>query len=352
MKKITIILLSIVVIHSSAVAQSVINKFLQQTFILNDSNKSTEGNYYAAQSYRFVKGKILMIATEGKLDISEIATAVVVKGIDENNQEIVPELKFHSDRKNKTQNIFLFTKTGNYTIYIANIRPGEKGTITNNMSLGLINWIDSGQIFKPVSKTPFALALHKIMGHAIFQFHLMMGKQDGLSYKPLVALPGADDDGKNDIWFNEEHLDKNLQPHNSTYSCDYFLGEAKFPKILQEGGYQYPEFEKNYEFKDSVSIIMQYEKYRNLLKESLGPDFTIEAEAVNKICNGKEGEFASGRMIVFKYTQPQPILDPSDAGKYSFMYQNDIRVSLSLISHTNKFESCVQAKLFLKVYSY
>ena len=48
MKKIIIILLSIVVIHASAVAQSVINKFLHQTFVLNDSNKFTEGNYYSA----------------------------------------------------------------------------------------------------------------------------------------------------------------------------------------------------------------------------------------------------------------------------------------------------------------
>ena len=271
--------------------------------------------------------------------------------IGENNQELVPEIKFHSDRNNKTEYLFLFTTTGNYTIYIFNKQPGEKGEITNNMSLGSTSCIDSGQVFRSGNKTAFALALVKILGHAIFQFNLMMGKQQHHAYQPLVTLPGAETSDKTGIEFNEKHLDKNLQSHISTYSCDYFLGEAKFPKILQEGGYQYPEFEKNYEFKDSASIIMQYEKFKKTLKETLGADFIIEAESVNKICNGKEGEFASGRMIVFKYKQTKPILDPSDAGKYSFMYQNDIRVSLSLTCHTNEYEG-VQAKLFLSVYSY
>ena len=218
------------------------------------------------------------------------------------------------------------------------------------MSLGLTSWIDSGQVFRSGNKTAFALALGKILGHAIFQFNLMRGEQRHHAYQPLIALPGADAD-KTSIEFNETHLDKNLQSHISTYSCDYFLDEAKFPKILQEGGYQYPEFEKNYEFKDSASIIMQFEKFKKMLKETLGADFITEAESVNKISNGKEGEFASGRIIVFKYKQPRLILDPSDAGKYSFMYQNDIRVSLSLTCHTYEYEA-VQAKLFLSVYSY
>ena len=51
-------LLSLIMLTATSItAQSVINKFLHQTFVLNDSNKFTEGNYYAAQSYRFVKVK-------------------------------------------------------------------------------------------------------------------------------------------------------------------------------------------------------------------------------------------------------------------------------------------------------
>ncbi len=352
MKRITLILVSIFILHISAHAQSVINKFLDQKFVLNDSVKTADGNCYAGESYRFKKGNILLITTYGKLNNNPISTGVIVRGFDEKNQAVVPEVKYHSQFHNKTEDIFLFTAKGTYTIYFFNQQPGEKGEITNNMSLGLTSWIDSGQVFRPGNKTPFALALGKVLGHAIFQFNLMSGGQEHHHHQPLVELPGADVADKNGIYFGQKHLDKNLQPHESMYSCDYFLGEANFPKILQEGGYEYPEFEKNYNFKDSTAIVMQYEKYKKMVTEALGSDFTIEAEAVNKISNGKEGEFASGRMIVFKYKQSRPILDASDANKYSFMFQNDIRVSLSLTCNTSIYTSEVQTKLFLSVYSY
>ena len=352
MKKVAVVLISIFVFHLSINAQSVINKFLEQNFILSDSIKTAEGNCYAAEAYRFEKGKILLIATQGNFNNNPISTGVVVRGINENNEVVLPEIKYHSDFNSKTENIFLFTTTGIYTIYFFNRKLNEKGEITNNMGLGLTSWIDSGQVFRSGNKTDFALALGKVLGHAIFQFNLMSGETQGHNHKPLITLPGADVADKNGICFGQEHLDKNLQTHKSMYSCDYFLGEAKFPKILQEGGYEYPDFEKNYNFKDSVAITNQYGKYKKMVTEALGSDFQIEAEAVNKISNGKEGEFASGRMIVFKYKQSRPILDSSDTNKYSFMFQNDIRVSLSLVCHTNNYNNEIQAKLLLSVYSY
>ena len=335
-----------------AIAQSIIDKFVEQKFVLGDSKKSAEGNYYVSQSYLFEKGKILMISTQGKLNDSAIYTRVVVKGTNEKNEEIVPETILHSSREIKTEDIFLFKERGNYTIYIVNDQPGQKGEITNRMSLGWTSWIDSGQIFRLDLHSPFAQALGKVLGHSIFQFNLMRDPQKGSGAKPLIVLPGADMNSTYTlIRFNEKHLDGKGQPHLARYSCCYFLDEAQFPIILQEGGYRFPEFEKNYNFKDSSRIINQYERYKQILKEALHTDFVIEAESVNKISNGMEGEMISGRSIVFKYKQPRPILDPRDGGKYSFLFDHDIRVSLTLICNNASYDA-VGANLLLNIYSY
>ena len=346
-------LLSFVMLASTIInAQSLIKKFVEQKFILDEKNKSVEGNYYAAQAYKFEKGKILLISTKGICNDSAIYTSVVVKGLNEKNEEVVPETKFHSDRDMKTEDIFLFNETGNYTIYIANRKPGQKGEITNNMSLAWASWIDSGQIFKIDSKTPFALALGKILGHSILQFNLMRGKQVHGSYIPAIELPGADMSSNDTrIRWNEKHTDYKLQSHPAKYTCSYSLDKILFLKILQEGGYQDSQFEKKYDFKDSAKIITQYEKYKKILKEILNTDFVVEAESVNNIANGKEGEFVSGRTIVFKYKQTQPILNPGDTGKYSFMNDKDIRVSLSLTCDNSSYNG-VQGNLLLSIYSY
>ena len=333
-------------------AQSVIKKFTEQKFVLDESKKSAEGNYFTSQSYNFKSGQILMISTGGKLNETAFNTTVVVKGVGENNQVLTPENKFHSNRDMKTEDLFLFTKTGNYTIYIANSTPGQKGEITNSIGLAWTSWIDSLQIFKITGTTPFARALGKILGHSIFQFNLMLGKQVHGSYIPTIELPGADMNSNDTrIRWNEKHVDSKLQSHSTKYTCSYAIDKILFPKILQEGGTEYPQFEKNYEFKDSAKIIGQYEKYKKILKETLNTEFTIEAESVNNIANGKEGEFVSGRTIVFKYKQKIPIVNPGDAGKYSFMYDKDIRVSLSLSCNNSSYNG-VEANLLLSIYSY
>ena len=231
MKRITLLLVSIFILHISCQAQSVINKFLNQKFVLNDSTKNADGNFYGAESYRFKKGNILMIATHGKLDDKPISTSVIITGVDEKNQQVVPEVKYHSDFKNKTEDVFLFTAAGTYIIYFFNKQPGEKGEITNNMGLGLTSWIDSGQVFRPGNNTLFALALGKVLGHAIFQFNLMSGAREHHHYKQLVELPGADVADKNGIYFGEKHLDKNLQPHESMYSRLFFR-RSQFSKNI------------------------------------------------------------------------------------------------------------------------
>ncbi len=330
MKKIFSFLSLLLLAATTADAQSLIEKFVENSFVLSDAFKSPDGYYFGSVAYKLAEGNLLMISAVGEYE--KFRPMIIVRGPVENGKEATPAIKFYDNTYgNETYAVYLLPKTGDYTIIVANGRLGEKGTVKTSLGLGSMDWVDNTKIFPTTARDPFALALATLLRHAIFNFNLIKGEKRtgymGRVYDNTFNLPGAD--------------------MGSPYTaigdyrngCTYLVGEIYYKSFQKKAG----DEETLYDKKDSSIAIKKYDSLKSVLLSALPTDFIIEREEKFKLPFEKEPS-KNGRRIIFTHKGNEAIIDP---GNYvpELLASKKMKVELSLELGD------IISKIYLKVYS-
>lgn len=314
----------------NAQGQSLVQKFKENTFILSDAKKSTDGFYYDNVSYNLKEGLILMINAVG--NGSDIRPLFAVNGTTVNGIENVATLKFiDTSSVTETNAVYLINKTDDYTIVVANGRNGNKGTIKTKMGLGNMAWLGDAAIFPTTNKSPFALALKNLLFHAIFQFNLIKGEKRqgyiGRIYDNNYIIPGA--------------IMKSAITNFGDYGSGvkYNMGEIVNRKFPQKEGYKATDYDKG----DSVIAIKKYDSLRAVLKSSLPNDFSLEKEERFKLMTD-DVPAKNGLRIIYAHTGNNAIIDPSN-NLPDLLASNKMKIELSL-----EIGSII-SNIYLRIYS-
>ena len=338
-----ILAFSFLTIMTIANAQSLIQKFVQQKFILSDSFKSPDGYYFGAVTYGLQLHSILMIRAVGTG--AEMRPNIFLRGPIKNEAETTPTIKLYDTTTDKTTNeFFVINKAGDYTIYFANGRMGKKGEIMASIGLASTEWLDNTNIFPMAGNTPLAASLGTLLRHAIFQFNLVKGER--LMFggnKPSISVTGADMGSAGTIIDDETVLDVNLKEKFSRV-CNYEMGVVKYKSLAKNK----EDYSSGWDQQDSTLAIKNYDNLKSTLLKILATDFIIERETVFPLYyfHRKGDWIRHGRSIVFKHKGNRDVIDP--ANEFYFLAGKNMRVELSLRPDT--FGSA--AELILKVYSY
>ncbi len=323
-------------------AQSLIKKFVENTFILSDVKKSGDGFYYDNVDYNLKEGLILIINAIGYGD--DIKPMFMVKGTITNGKPTAPTLKFiDTSLSRETNAVYLINKTDDYTIMVANSRKGKKGIIKTKMGLGNMAWMGDASIFPTNNKTPFALALKDLLFHAIFNFNLIRGEKMSGSYtnKILFEMPMA----SMDYWQGTSitiFQDLNAKMKGTYYNgAIYLMNEFKYKSSATgTGGLEFDQ-------KDSTLAVAKFESLKKMLITSLPNDFVLERETNFPIyITFEQGNYVTqnGRRIIFTNKGNDAIIDPSNK-LYALLATNKMKVELCLHTKYN------EAKIYLRIYS-
>ncbi len=312
-------------------AQSLVQKFAEQTFVLSDTFKSPDGYYFGYVSYNLAKGSFLMINAEGPY--GKVNPRIIVKGPIENGTEAIPTMQFlDTAHDGELHAVFIINKTGSYNIIIANGIVGNKGTIRTKMGLGSMDWLNNTKILPATNNTPFTLALTQLLRHAIFNFNFIKGENDrtsfGRNYKNNFRLPGADMESP--YTCIRDYL---------SGGCIYLMGEIDYKPLPKKK----EDDETLYDQKDSIIGIKKYDSLKSVLLSILSTDFVIEREEKFKL-NFERDTRQDGRRIIFTHKEAGTICDPADYIP-ELIASKKIKVELSLELWT------VTPKIFLKIYS-
>jgi hypothetical protein len=338
MPKIKLLFVLLFFVAINANAQSLIHKFIENTYVLSDDKKSPDGYYFGNVSYNLKEGLILMINAVG--DTKNVKPAFIVKGSVENGIETLPTLKLiDTTSAQETNAVYLINKTDNYTIYFANGRQGEKGTIKTKMGLGNLEWLDEKTIFPIKDNTAFSLALGSLLRNAIFKFNLLRGEKvkGGVGDKPTLLMPGAlinDEDTKIGVFY--EDFDKNPSarydiPHSG---CTYVMN------FLDDESSQTSK-------SDTTKAIAKYEALKIMLKSIVPSDFAIQRDFNFPLYSNSEHSdrpLKNGRIITFSNNGNESIIDSSN-DLYYLLASKKMKVELRLQSKYNL------PKIYLRVYS-
>jgi hypothetical protein len=331
----SILLLSATLTYS----QSLIGKFVENTYILSETKKSPDGFYFGNVVYNIQKGAILMINAVG--DADSFRPVFIIRGPVEDGIEAVPTLNFiDTSLKKETNAVYIINKTGSYNIITANGSIGEKGTVKTSMGLGSVDWIANTKIFPTPNNSTFSLALATLLRHAIFKFNLIRGEKAkwGVDDKTTLEIPGAlmnDEDTKIGLFY--EDLDKDPKaeydvPHQGcTYAMNIFEDDS--PGATD---------------KDTTNAIAKYESWKTMLSASIPTDFVVEREANYPLYNNIEDihdrPLKNGRIITFSNNGNDAINDPSN-DFYYLLASKRMKVELRLQSKYNT------PKIYIRVYS-
>ena len=335
-KFILIASISFAAFHANA--QSIVQKFTENTFVLNDDKKSPDGYYFGDVSYNLKKGLILMVNALG--DAKNVKPAFIVKGSVENGVETFPTIKLiDTTFAQETNAVYIINKTDNYTIYFANGRQGEKGTIKTKMGLANLEWLDEKTIFPTKTNTSFSLALGSLLRNAIFKFNLIRGEKAkwGVDDKTTLVIPGAlmnDEDTKIGLFYEDIEKDPSARydiPHNAcTYVMNLFDDEASHISNA-----------------DTTKAIVKYEALKAMLMSVVPADFIVQREFNFPLYNNSQPRdmpLENGRIITFSNNGNDAIIDPSN-NLYSLLASKKMKVELRLQSKYNL------PKIYLRVYS-
>lgn len=330
MKKIFSFLIVILLTANTINAQSLIEKFVEATFILSDTFKSPDGYYFANVGYKLNQGSILMISATGEYE--KFRPMLIVRGPVENGKEATPVLKFYDNTYgNETYALYLLPKTGDYSIIIANGRLGEKGTVKTSMGLANMDWLDNTKIFPTVGKDPFALALANLLRHAIFNFNFIKGEKRtgymGRIYNNTFTLPGAD--------MGSPYTSIGDYQHGATF----LMGEIYYKSLSKKPG----DDEALYDQKDSSIALKKYDSLKSVLLSALSTDFVIEREEKFKLPFEKE-PYKNGRRIIITHKGNEAIIDPNNYLP-ELLASKKMKVELSLELGN------IISRIYLKVYS-
>ena len=326
----------------AANAQSLIQKFVENTYILSDTFKSPDGYYYGSVAYTLEQGSILMINAIGNTE--NFRPNIIVKGPIENGKEVTPTIKFYDTTLSKETNaVFVLNKTGNYSIYIANGRLGQKGTVKTSMGLGRVEWLDNTKIFSTTSNSPFILALASLLRHAIFNFNLIKGQKDMWgNYKPTLNIPLSwmEDAATKIGTFSDLDAKMKVSDYNA---CTYSMNINDYQSLPGKDADNYSLWDQ----KDTSFAIAKYEKLKAMLTNGLTTDFVVEREANFPLFTkgiDKHTIRKNGRRIIFVHKGNEAIINPGNKF-YSLLASNKMKVELCLHSDNTK------AEIYLRVYS-
>ena len=326
---------------ASVNAQSLIQKFVENTFILSDTFKSPDGYYFGSISYKLGKGSILMINAIG--NTNTFRPMIIVKGQSEDGKETTAELKFYDTAGKETNAVYLLPQTCNYSIIIANGRHGEKGTVTTSMGLGSIEWLDNTKIFPTTSTNPFALALAGLLRQAIFNFNLVRAeKYIWGDYKTTFIIPGANmnDAGTNIGLFKDLDAKMEVSYH---HGCEYAMGDFPYQDLTKKDKDGYTLWDQ----KDTTIAIKKYDSLKAVLTKALTTGFTVEREANFPLFSESKDKHLirkNGRRIIFTNKGNEAINDPTNKFYY-LLASNKMKVELCLHSDNTK------ATISLRIYS-
>lgn len=270
--KIKLLFISSLFFLNASQAQSLIQKFVENTFVLSDSNKSNDGYYFGKVDYNLKEHFILMINAIG--DGQSCRPMFIVKGSTEKAPENLPTLTYiDTSYYRETNAVYIINKTDNYTIIVANSRNGEKGIIKTKMGLGNTEWLEDDGIFPTNKNFPFSLAFAKLLRHAIFNFKLITGGKQfyGEDHHIDLNLPNA-------IMKDFNTKQASFQDLNMNMKASYYFGA-----IYRLNNFDYQSTKTNsgdlvFDQKDTAIALAKYESLKLLLTNSLPLDFSLERE--------------------------------------------------------------------------
>ena len=312
-------------------AQSLIQKFIENKFVLSDSLKSPDGFYYGFVSYNLTQGSILMIHADGPYG-GGVKPKIILRGPVENGKEAVPTTKFlDTTYENETNIVYILNKTGVYTIIIANGMLGKKGTIKTSIGLGSMDWLDNSKIFPAKNNSPFAIALTRLLRHAIFNFNLIKGEKAtgfviGRYYKNTFILPGADMGSPGTT----------IQDYQN--GCIYEMAHINYHALPKKQG----DEETVYDQKDSIIGEKKYDSLKTVVLNALPADFYIEREERYKL-PFERGNAKNGQRIIFSNKDNVAIIDPANYIP-ELLASKKMKVELSLA--LNKIIPIIQLKIY------
>lgn len=312
MKKFFLFLLLFILTGLTGKTQSLIQKFVENTFILSDAFKSPDGYYFGSIGYKLNQGSILMINAIGTTD--NFKPMIIVKGPVENGKEVIATLKSYDTSYNgkETNAVYILPETGEYNIFIANGRLGEKGTVTTKMGLGSIDWLDNTKIFPTTNNSPFSLALANLLRQAIFHFNLIRGEKDMWgNNKTTFVMPGADmkDAGTQIGIYTDLDAKMEVGYYNA---CQYSMGNFNYESKPDKNGGEYSYL---YDQKDTAIAIKKYDSLKTVLTNALTTDFVVEREANFSLFSTKEDRHRirkNGRRIIFAHKGNEAVIDPAN----------------------------------------
>lgn len=328
----------------NANSQSLIQKFVENTFTLSDAKKSPDGYFYENIAYDIQNGSILMINAIG--NETGFRPLFIIKGPTENGKEEVPTFKFFdTTNSNETNAVYVINKTGTYNIIIANGNKGEKGTVKTKMGLGSVDWLEDKAIFPTTNNSPFALALAGLLRHAIFNFNLIKGEKDMFSnYKTTLIMPDAlmNDAGTKFGIYTD--LDSKMDV-GYYHGCAYVMNNFTYLSSYNKKGDD--KYEWEWDQADTTKAIIKYENLKILLANALTTDFVLEREANFSLFSESKDKWRirkNGRRIIFAHKGNEAIIDPGNKF-YSLLASKKMKVELCLHSDN------IHATISLRVYS-